>query len=54
MKNTFAENIVDFLKQYEPFKNVDYADLFEIASHSEIIYLEKNRMETFDFLLYVY
>jgi CBS domain-containing protein len=43
MKNTFAENIVDFLKQYEPFKNVDYADLFEIASHSEIIYLEKNK-----------
>lgn len=43
MKNTFAENIVDFLKQYEPFKNVDYADLFEIASHSEIIFLEKNK-----------
>lgn len=43
MKNTFAENIVDFLKQYEPFKNVDFTDLYEIASHSEIIYLEKDK-----------
>ncbi|WP_353169725.1 DUF294 nucleotidyltransferase-like domain-containing protein [Flavobacterium sp.] len=43
MKNTFAENIVDFLKLYEPFKTVAYADLYDIASQSEIIYLEKSK-----------
>lgn len=43
MKNTFAENIVAFLKQYEPFKTVEYIDLLQIASDSEIIYLEKNK-----------
>ncbi|CCG53341.1 Protein of unknown function [Flavobacterium indicum GPTSA100-9 = DSM 17447] len=43
MKNTFAENIVDFLKQHDPFKNIDYSDLLDIASQSEIIYLEKNK-----------
>lgn len=43
MKNTFAENIVDFLKQHEPFNSIDYSDLLEIASQSEIIYLEKNK-----------
>ena len=25
------------------FKNVDFTDLYEIASHSEIIYLEKDK-----------
>lgn len=43
MKNTFAENIVDFLKQYDPFKTVQYNDLLEIAAQSEIIYLEKSK-----------
>lgn len=43
MKNTFAENIVDFLKLYEPFKTVAYDDLLDIASQSEIIYLEKSK-----------
>ena len=43
MKNTFAENIVDFLQQYDPFKSVAYSDLLEIASQSEIIYLEKSK-----------
>jgi CBS domain-containing protein len=43
MKNTFAENIVDFLKLYDPFKSVTYGDLLEIASQSEIIYLEKRK-----------
>lgn len=43
MKNTFAENIVDFLRQHDPFKTIAYSDLLEIASQSEIIYLEKNK-----------
>lgn len=43
MKNTFAENIVDFLKQYDPFKNVQYNDLLDIAAQSEILYLEKSK-----------
>src|SRR5574343_36208 len=43
MKNTFAENIVDFLRQHNPFKTIAYSDLLEIASQSEIIYLEKNK-----------
>jgi uncharacterized protein (TIGR02466 family) len=43
MKNTFAENIVDFLKLYDPFKTVAYSDLLDIASQSEIIYLEKSK-----------
>ena len=44
MKNTFAENIVDFLRQHDPFKTIAYSDLLEIASQSEIIYLEKKRL----------
>lgn len=43
MKNTFAENIVDFLQQYDPFKNVQYNDLLDIAAQSEILYLEKSK-----------
>lgn len=43
MKNTFAENIVDFLLQHDPFKTVQYSDLLDIASQSEIIYLEKSK-----------
>lgn len=43
MKNTFAENIVDFLQQHEPFQTVAYTDLYEIASQSEIIYLNKTK-----------
>ena len=43
MKNTFAENIVDFLQQYDPFKNVQYNDLYDIAAQTEIIYLEKSK-----------
>lgn len=43
MKNTFAENIVDFLQQFDPFKSVEYNDLLDIASQSEIIYFEKSK-----------
>lgn len=43
MKNTFAENIVDFLQNYDPFKTVQYNDLLDIAAQSEIIYLEKSK-----------
>lgn len=41
MKNTFAENLVSFLQAYDPFKNMDYADLLEIASHNEIKFISK-------------
>lgn len=43
MKNTFAENIVDFLQQHDPFKTVAFTDLLDIATQSEIIYLEKSK-----------
>lgn len=43
MKNTFAENIVNFLQQYDPFKTVQYSDLLDIAMQSEIVYLEKSK-----------
>ncbi len=43
MKNTFAENIVDFLQQYDPFKTVQYSDLLDIALQSEIIYFKKSK-----------
>ncbi len=42
MRNSLANNMVDFLLNYEPFKSVDYIDLQEIAGQSEIIYLQKN------------
>ena len=43
MKNTFTKNIINFLQQYDPFKTVQYSDLLDIASQSEIIYLEKSK-----------
>lgn len=42
MKNTIAERIYDFLKNYPPFNLLNKEKLLEIASQIKIIYLEKN------------
>ncbi len=42
MKNTIAERIVDFLKNFPPFDVLETAELLKIASHVKVSYLEKN------------
>jgi CBS domain-containing protein len=41
MRNTFAIHVVDFLQQFDPFKNIEFSDLVDIASQSEIVSLSK-------------
>lgn len=43
MKNTIAERILDFLKNYPPFDLLSTADLFSICEQVEVIYLEKGK-----------
>jgi len=42
MKNTIAERIFDFLKNFPPFDLLEKEQLFKIASHVKVIYIEKN------------
>ena len=43
LKNTIAERIQDFLKNYPPFNLLSNADLFSICQQVEVIYLEKGK-----------
>ena len=43
MKNSIAERITDFLKQYPPFSSLQYLDLLEIARNAKVLYLDKNQ-----------
>lgn len=40
--NTIAEHIADFLKEYPPFNNLTFQELFNIATNIRVINLEKN------------
>lgn len=39
--NTIAEHIADFLKEYPPFNNLTFQELYEIATNIRVINLEK-------------
>jgi CBS domain-containing protein len=41
MKNSIAERVYDFLKNYPPFNILKADDLLEISKQTSIIYLEK-------------
>ncbi|WP_139958579.1 DUF294 nucleotidyltransferase-like domain-containing protein [Flavicella sediminum] len=43
MKNTIAERIQDFLKNYPPFNLLNKEDLFSICEQVQVIYLEKGK-----------
>ncbi|GGF06290.1 DUF294 nucleotidyltransferase-like domain-containing protein [Flavobacterium limi] len=40
--NTIAEHIADFLKEYPPFDNLTFQELFNIATNIRVINLEKH------------
>ena len=42
MKNTIAERIFDFLKNFPPFDILEKDQLFEIAAHVKVTYIEKD------------
>ena len=41
--NTIAARIADFLKEYQPFLNLSYEELMEIAKSIRVVNLEKNK-----------
>lgn len=43
MKNTIAERIIDFIKNFPPFDQLSKEDLFIIAKETTITYLEKGQ-----------
>ena len=44
MKNTIAQRIVDFLKNFPPFDVLNNNQLFEIASNVKVTYVEKDTL----------
>ena len=42
MKNTIAERIFDFLKDFPPFNFLDKDELYSISANVQVIYLENN------------
>ena len=44
MKNTIAERIFDFLKEYPPFNLISKTTLIEISRNVEIQYFEKDQI----------
>lgn len=44
IKNTIAERILDFLKNYPPFNLIPKTTLLEVAKHVEIHYFEKDQI----------
>jgi CBS domain-containing protein len=42
MKNSIAERIADFLKNFPPFKSLPYPDLLDLSNQVQVVYLEKN------------
>lgn len=41
--NTLAHRVLDFLKEYRPFKDISYEDLLKISSHVKVLNFEKNQ-----------
>ena len=44
MKNSIAERVADFLKNFPPFKSLPQPDLLELSNQVQVVYLEKNSM----------
>jgi CBS domain-containing protein len=44
MNNSIAQRITDFLKQYEPFTYLAIEDVYQIATHVKVLYLDKNEV----------
>ena len=44
MKNTIAERISDFLKNFPPFDVLEKEQLFKIASNVKVTYIEKDNL----------
>lgn len=44
MKNSIAERIADFLKNYPPFTSLIYNELVEISKHIHVLHMEKNQV----------
>ena len=42
MKNTIAERVFDFLKDFPPFNFLDKDELYSISANVQVIYLENN------------
>src|SRR5660397_79969 len=42
MKNSIAERVADFLKNFPPFKSLSYQDLLVLSNQVQVVYLEKN------------
>ncbi|NJB83003.1 DUF294 nucleotidyltransferase-like domain-containing protein [Wenyingzhuangia aestuarii] len=42
MKNSIAERITDFIKNYPPFDNLSYTDLYKLAVETNVLYLDKD------------
>lgn len=44
MKNSIAERIADFLKNFPPFSSLSFAELVAIANEIQVLHLEKNKV----------
>lgn len=44
MKNTIAERILDFLKNFPPFDVLENEQLLKIASNVKVTYVEKKQL----------
>ncbi|MGY5351228.1 DUF294 nucleotidyltransferase-like domain-containing protein [Wenyingzhuangia sp. IMCC45533] len=42
MKNSIAERITDFIKNYPPFDNLPYQELYQLAVEINVLYLDKD------------
>ncbi|NRA91419.1 MAG: 3'-5' exonuclease [Psychroserpens sp.] len=47
MKNTIAERILDFLKDFPPFDCLEYDQLFTISSQVKVLYTEEEQATKF-------
>ncbi len=42
MKNSIAERITDFIKNYPPFDNLSYKEIYKLAAETNVLYLDKD------------
>ncbi|MFY7730120.1 MAG: DUF294 nucleotidyltransferase-like domain-containing protein [Flavobacterium sp.] len=42
MRNPVAQNVADFLRHFPPFNYLDGSELYTIAQHCRLLYIEKN------------
>ena len=44
MKNSIAERIADFLKNFPPFNSLTYTELVTISNEIQVVHVEKNHV----------